>query len=217
MSIELNVENINSNRGSRRCCSFCRRPGHNITRCNSEIIKRFERETLNLVQLIQSQGQGHITNIEILREYLFNKALEQSNLIRAFAIRKCGLKSKSNIVACIIVIILYFITDIIQNIEENNNNENIQEIFDIKIKISDDKTNLEEKCECNICYEEREKKTFVKLDCGHEFCKYCIRQTLENQQRQIPCCAFCRTDIKNFELKLESIKNEFNDLIIQEF
>ncbi len=274
MSIELNAENRNSNR---RCCSFCRRPGHNITRCNSEIIQRFERETLDLIQLILSHGQENITNIASLRGYLLNKALEQPNLIRAFAISRCGLNSRSNMDACIIIIIQYFMTDLIQNTEQNNN-ENIQETiiaeetpdpsnqrwsqfefseigirellenehnlyammfadiirfidtiraisrtsqlnrkFHIKTKISEDQDDLDKKCECNICYEEREKKTFVKLDCGHEFCKDCIRQSLQNEQRQIPCCAFCRADITNIELKLETVKNEFNNLIITEF
>jgi len=272
MSIELNAENTHTNRGSRRCCSFCRRPGHNITRCNSEIINIFEIETLDLIQLILSQGQENIINIASLRRYLLNKALEQPSLIRAFAISRCGLNSRSNMDACIIVIIQYFMTDLIVEDIQNNNNQNIQETpdqlnqrwrqfefsemgiqellqnehnlyammfadiirfidiirtinetetpplnrkFHIKTKISDDQTNLEDKCECNICYEEREKKTFVKLDCGHEFCKDCIKQSLQNEQRQNLCCAFCRADIKNFELKLESVKNEFNDLIVE--
>ena len=89
--------------------------------------------------------------------------------------------------------------------------------FHIKTKISEDKDGLEEKCECNICYEEIEKKMFVKLDCGHEFCKDCIKQSLQNEEKKNPCCAFCRRDIKNIELKLESVKNEFNNLIITEF
>jgi hypothetical protein len=266
----MSVENRTANR-SVRCCSFCRRPGHNITRCNSEIIAIFERETLNVIQLIVSQRQENITNIASLRRYLLNKSLEQPSLIRAFAISRCGLNSRSNIDACIIVIIQYFMTDLIQN-----NNENIQESttneetqlhqrwtqfefsemgirelleneqnlyammfadiirfieiirsismrsqinkkFHINTKISEDQNGLEEKCECNICYEEHEKKMFVKLDCGHEFCKDCIRQSLQNERREIPCCAFCRGDIKNLELKVETIKNEFNNLIITEF
>lgn len=276
MSVELNNENTSANNLVRRC-SFCRRAGHNITRCNSEIITIFERQTLDVIQLILSQGQEHITNIASLRRYLLNKALEQPNLIRAFAISRCGVNSRSNIDACIIVIIQYFITDLIQNNNENieeistseerqssepsNSNEiwrqfefsemGIQELlenednlyammfsdiirfihiireisirsqlnrkFHIKTKISDDQDDMEQKCECNICYEEREKKLFVKLDCGHEFCKDCIRQSLQNERRAIPCCAFCRGDIKNLEIKLETVKNEFDNLIITEF
>ena len=107
MSLEFSAENRNANIVVRRC-SFCRRPGHNITRCNSEIIQRFERETLDLIQLILSQGQENIINIASLRRYLLNKALEQPSLIRAFAISRCGLNSRSNMDACIIVIIQYF-------------------------------------------------------------------------------------------------------------
>jgi hypothetical protein len=277
MSIEFNAENRNANIMVRRC-SFCRRAGHNITRCNSETIDRFERETLDLIQIIVSQGQENITNIVSLRRYLLNKALEEPNLVRAFAISRCGAYSRNNMDSCIALIIQYFMTNSIQNRETNHQNnqqvvidetessnqifyqtwrqfeftelgisqllenepnlysimfadiirfiEIIRSIsersllnrkFDIKTKISENQDNLEEKCECNICYEEREKKLFVKLDCGHEFCKDCIRQTLQNERRQNPCCAFCRSHINNIELKLESIKNEFNHLVIQEF
>lgn len=71
--------------------------------------------------------------------------------------------------------------------------------------------NLDDKCECNICYESREKKNYVKLNCGHEFCKECIVNTLKSSNY---CCALCRTDMKSFELYDKSIKSEFNDLII---
>jgi len=117
MTTELNPENRNANR---RCCSFCRRPGHNITRCNSESISAFERETLDMIQLMLLQGEESITNVASLRRYLLNKALEQPSLIRAFAISRCGVNSRSNMDACIIVIIQYFMTDLIVEDIENN-------------------------------------------------------------------------------------------------
>jgi len=57
------------------------------------------------------------------------------------------------------------------------------------------------------------KKKIIKLDCGHEFCKDCIKETLQNNRRKTPCCAFCRKDITNFEIKHESIFNEFDEFI----
>jgi hypothetical protein len=84
--------------------------------------------------------------------------------------------------------------------------------FHIQTKISNE-INLESKCECNICYEEYEKINFIKLNCGHEFCKNCIKQSLQNERRPTPCCAFCRADIKNLELCSKSIEEELRDLI----
>jgi hypothetical protein len=280
MSLEINSENRNSNRiNGNRCCSFCRTPGHNITRCNSEQIHVFERNLFIFIQILVSERQNNILIMENLRQYLLNRALHNPRLVRAFAISRCGARSTSNMDHCIILIIQFiqpFIIELIHHTEINNessiqpetlseelqlvhhlqerwrqidfselgireiieNETNLYAImfadiirfidiirrmsetselnrkFQIKTKISDNIENLEEKCECNICYEERENKLFVKLDCGHEFCKDCIRKSLQNEQRENPCCAFCRSDIKSFELKSETIKDEFNDLII---
>jgi hypothetical protein len=69
-------------------------------------------------------------------------------------------------------------------------------------------------CECNICYESKLKPEFVKLNCGHEFCKDCIKQSLQNVRTENPQCAFCRSEIVNMELTSEDIRNEFNDIIV---
>lgn len=276
MSLEFNPENRNANQQV-RCCSFCRRTGHNITRCDSQLIRIFEMETLNYIQLIAREQ----SRMELFRRYLLNEALYSPNLIKAFAIKHCGANTRSNMASCIELIIQYFMRHI-QTTETNN--QNIQEAgaaeeaqpaepathpslrrgrrfgfselglsylemsgrstietesiiyaimfiemiraindstslntkFDIKTKISEKQDDLEEELECNICYDIHYKKQFVKLDCGHEFCKECIKQSLQNERRKTPCCAFCRADIKNFELKDESIKNEFNELISSE-
>ncbi len=69
-------------------------------------------------------------------------------------------------------------------------------------------------CECNICYESKLKPEFVKLNCGHEFCKDCIKQSLKNVRTSNPQCAFCRSEIVNMELTSQDIRNEFNDSIV---
>lgn len=234
-----------------RRCSFCRRPGHTIVSCNSEAIVMIENEVLHFIEsLTQEQVQERIVSF---RNYLVNKALSSPNIVKAFAIRRCGANTISNIVDCIELIIQHFMPQI-QNIEINNQNieeepgreereiiferytENdvfriidlIRTIYEptpfntnntinkkiyIKTIISKKQNDLHEKCECNICYNENEKTNFIKLNCGHEFCKDCIKKTLQNDRRKTPCCAFCRTDITNFEIKHESIKNEFDELI----
>ena len=88
--------------------------------------------------------------------------------------------------------------------------------FNIVASVSENKEESKEECECSICYDKHDNKNFIKLGCGHEFCKDCIKKTLQNDINKTPCCAFCRTEIKNFEFKQECIKDEFNDLIISE-
>jgi hypothetical protein len=270
MNVEFNTENRNTIRI--RCCSFCRRAGHNITRCNSEPIRIFEREIFIYIQITINQIQSRVEN---LRRYILNKAINYPNLIRAFAISRCRANNRTNMANCISLIIEYFIpfiqepqesevtgsedilealieeavlvlrrttrfefleivfqnyqaemsgtiesesllfsmilNDMIRTIQQEHVISNRK--FRIKTKISEKQEDLEEKYECNICYDEFERKHFIKLDCGHELCKDCIKKSLQNEKRLTPCCPFCRADIKNLELKQESIQNEFYELI----
>ena len=101
------------------------------------------------------------------------------------------------------------------SLEEQRNEIRTNRKFNIQTKILEC-INTDE-CECNICYDSKEKQTFIKFNCSHEFCKDCVKKSLQNEERETPCCAFCRSDIKKLELKLESIKDEFDELITSEF
>jgi hypothetical protein len=69
-------------------------------------------------------------------------------------------------------------------------------------------------CECNICYESFNITDFVKLNCGHEFCKECTKKSLNScLLTQNPGCAYCREKIVNFSYKKESVKTEFLDML----
>lgn len=268
MSLEFNAENRNANLPV-RCCSFCRRPGHNITRCDSQPIRMFERNTL--IHL-NSNNVSLEPRREFLRNYLFNEALHDSNVVRAFAISRCNANTRTNMASCIQLIIEYFMPYIqnnqaasqaaeapeaesarpeqqvgrivrrfgfsgsiyetgfqgrdnesllyaimfIEMITDINESAPLNRKFHITTNISENKEESKEECECSICYDKHDNKNFIKLGCGHEFCKDCVKQTLQNDRRKTPCCAFCRTEIKNFEFKQECIKDEFNDLIISE-
>lgn len=56
--------------------------------------------------------------------------------------------------------------------------------------------------ECNICFNEKQLKNFVKFGCDHEFCKDCVKQTLINDRRVKPCCPYCRSEIVVFKLRI---------------
>lgn len=262
--MEFNPENRNV-RLYARSCSFCRRPGHNISRCNNEKLIIFENSCLMVIRA------DNINVLQRFREFLLSEALHDPNLVRAFAIRKCEAITRSNMDNCIEGIIRYFTphirimeneqnriseepqepqepqesqeSEVIRNLirrntmsllvgqseqtisevmlfmdmiiymremmEENNFNRK----FNIKTTISENKDCLNGNCECNICYDDHSKKEFVKLDCRHEFCKNCIKKSLQNEKRKTYCCALCRSEIKNFEIYDENIQQELNDLI----
>jgi hypothetical protein len=72
--------------------------------------------------------------------------------------------------------------------------------------------NTGEKCECNICYDDKELKNFVKLGCNHEFCKDCVIETMKTSNNKL-CCAFCRTEITGIESRTTEIKSEIDNYI----
>ena len=107
---------------------------------------------------------------------------------------------------------LLFMEMIMSIHDEANTNINLNKKFNINTKICECK--IVENCDCNICYETIENKNFIKLNCGHEFCKSCIKKTLENEKKNNPSCAFCRAEINEFEISNNEIREEFNGLIV---
>jgi hypothetical protein len=78
--------------------------------------------------------------------------------------------------------------------------------------VNNENENIQLSCECNICWEEKEVKNFVKLDCNHEFCKDCVVKSLRADHRTIPCCALCRADIHTLKSRTMEINDELNSI-----
>ena len=56
---------------------------------------------------------------------------------------------------------------------------------------------LDVKEECNICYEEKQNRNMVTLNCKHKFCGVCVSQSLKKCNNfKLPNCAMCRTKIE---------------------
>lgn len=115
-----NVENTNASSISNRrisCCSYCRRPGHNIMTCNDSRIREFE---LNCC--IQCQYMSEVEFYDWLSETYNNN----SNLLKVYARQKCRITS---IHVRDLMYYKYAITQYIYNTYKYNyqNNENIQE------------------------------------------------------------------------------------------
>ena len=83
------------------------------------------------------------------------------------------------------------------------------------IEIKNEKEDINEICECSICYDEKELKNFVKLGCNHEFCKDCLITTMKTSEinGNNLSCALCRTEVKSVKSRTEQVYTEMSELI----
>jgi hypothetical protein len=63
---------------------------------------------------------------------------------------------------------------------------------------------VNELCDCVICWEKVKIMDTVTLNCNHSFCASCIKNVLisnSSSNIQNPCCALCRQPMKTFQVK----------------
>jgi len=79
-----------------------------------------------------------------------------------------------------------------------------------------EKEDINEICECSICYDEKELKNFVKLGCNHEFCKDCLITTMKTSQTNGNnlSCALCRSEVKSVKSRTEQAHTEMAEFIV---
>ena len=217
--------------GNRRC-SFCNETGHNITSCNDNRLACFRD------LCILNKGLCYLTNEprRNFKQWLMNYYIEYSEIVKAFAISKCGCRLNSLPEFIIEKITNHFFQeeegfpDYIPFIEGDNiaaqalvllsfpGYENNRNKFTINTNIQLlDSDKAEEICECAICYgDELREKNFITLNCSHKFCKNCFKSSLEHVplSQEVPTCALCRTEISSIVVHQESVKNELNELIM---
>ena len=90
---------------------------------------------------------------------------------------------------------------------------NEQKKFAIESIIEPD-PELEQSSECCICFENYKKEKFVTLNCKHEFCNDCLKKALYSDNRPIPCCAYCRTEVTKMISRTTDVYNELAELIL---
>ena len=212
-----------------RRCSFCFAQGHNINSCDDIRLIDIENECRQQKELYLFSDNA----IQLFRNWLCNKVLHNSLLIKAFAVRKCGARIRSNIDECIENIVNYIYQDIptsynldslmpslyhrmlmFMNFEEIKAEINLNRKFNVVSKLEN--FDIEENCECAICYnhDDIQHANFVKLNCNHTFCNSCIKKSFQHTNRlSIPCCALCRSEISSVSFKDENIKNDFCNII----
>ena len=85
---------------------------------------------------------------------------------------------------------------------------NIQSIIEITAEDNTHST------ECSICWNDKANSTFVKFGCNHEFCKDCVVETLRREEKPLPCCALCRSDVQSITSKTVEIHTELAVFIV---
>jgi hypothetical protein len=81
---------------------------------------------------------------------------------------------------------------------------------------TNEEENLDENCQCSICWDNKEKSQFAKLECNHEFCKDCMKRTIETRSietRTNLCCALCRSEITTIRLRTQEVHDEIAESI----
>jgi hypothetical protein len=102
---------------------------------------------------------------------------------------------------------------ILLNLIESSNEENNKR-FNIATKIIENSNYCEKQNECFICYEKKNLKNFIKLNCSHEYCKDCIKNQIKHTKTENVHCALCRSVVDNIEIRDILILEEINECII---
>jgi len=83
----------------------------------------------------------------------------------------------------------------------------------VVLSVENNDENLDETCQCSICWDDKELRQFVKLDCNHEFCKDCIRQSVPSETRTSLHCALCRGEVRTMRLRTQEVHTELSGIL----
>ena len=233
-------QNQNSNKIRR--CSCCGSQNHNIKLCNDQSLISFEENLFNkksmLLEIVSIQLNDKISYFTIWVKK------QSTKLIKNYALRFCGANSKNNLQTCIELVINYIwdisnseetnlivddnsfiqnsysyleleLSDFLARLRNEYKQMNESRKFDITILNNKTKIKDDDLSECNICYEPIEEKDMIKLNCDHQFCKNCIKQTLKKCSPNCsPSCAMCRSKIICMTINDNNIINDLKDNLI---
>ena len=173
---------------NRRCCSFCKRPGHYKSTCKDKL-SDFE---LEMIQILEN-----LTNSNEPEE---REEIEYSNELM--------IASLENDIASAILFndMMLHINYQRERLRALEINKNIEILVTKENKLN---KGLRKKEECNICYEKQSKCNFINLNCNHNFCKDCIKQLITINIEKNKCCPFCRGKISKIETNTYKIQKEF--------
>jgi hypothetical protein len=145
----------------------------------------FENDLMSFIQEFSAERVEEIQENRIISEIQQARAIENMLMREMFIAMMSGIINRT----------LRGDSRKFKIVSTVNNNENV---------------NINETCECPICYDEKEFKNFVKLGCNHEFCKDCVINTMKSNHSTNLSCAFCRAEVTKIESKTNEVKNELD-------
>jgi hypothetical protein len=154
---------------------------------DSELVNHYEREFTNLLMIVRNRN--------IVREQILDQQIAEVDMMRMYM-------SYLSYLSSLIVRDEYQI-QIPQNQRRTTN-------LTLTVE-TDSEENLDENCQCSICWDDKERRQFVKLDCTHEFCKDCIKRTIESRNNL--CCALCRSELRTITLRRQEIRDEIAEIM----
>ena len=226
------------------CCSFCGQPTHNVLLCNDSRLRDFEimcvescRDSASAsvfkiwmrqhfttpeehhlilsfaVKKCRISMQSSISHcIERITQFIFttytdvqmNNLIENNIDLESMYLLQGEFRQR-------VITIETLIAERLRTQPNTLNKFNIESIVEAIVEVDNEDN---DNCECAICLDAIIKINFVKLGCGHDFCKDCIIRTLQNETKEYVSCALCRSEVKTIKYQTPEILNEVTAFIL---
>ena len=141
-----------------RRCSFCRQPGHNIAKCDSDRLIEFETICENAVR--------NMATPQIFKEWLSQNYTNDQLLLKTFAMRKCKVNSRTNIADCIDLITQYIFDryKILEPDEDEETRELLHALDELQILAETDLTHIDGDIELQVNEQYRQQYIQYMID-----------------------------------------------------
>ena len=217
-SLHNNEQNL-SRENNGRHCGYCRRNGHNVLRCDNELVANGKREIEEIINNNINTSRNTVENI--INDWLSDKSdiLLKAIFCNIRIIKYSYYYTRSDIIDIIknyVMNKLYFLRlyeyrnnqNITQRVQHSritillpysviNNLKDLYKSLSIKVIMVKSKIQHTDK-ECPICLDSLEYDNIQKTNCNHEFCKKCLTKTIKGfvNRRNYAKCPLCRSNIE---------------------
>ena len=207
---------MNQPRRVQNCCSFCRRSGHNIRRCDSQVLLDFESWCAS--EVMNTGTKGDFKNL------LTNTFRDNMDILKAFAIKKIHITMRTSIRICVDLIVDYVFI-YYKNTRQIERNQ-IEENQNVENEFQGDLIDFLEQLRYNETYEEREtimespEIEFIRnlFMYANNNKKFSIFTSLESNDKETNECSICFEEHNcNKFIKLGCSHEFCKDCIIKSF